>query len=235
MQANSIYTRLLVVLCTVMLYSCTTTVSVNSKRISQNHRFNGGITIYAIAVDSFDRNGAPASYSRSMYCEARNRRSVRSDDDAIAVLKGEQKQEFLRLKAGRDSLEKISAPENSPADTINIINGPRIYRAAGMKRPAVHAIIQYEMDEITNRVKTKERKVIYFTKRNKQYHWHARPGKEEMEKAQRISFEPGRWYAAYMSCTYGFMADGTCKLYFRFDNRGKVEFHRLDNVNDRPF
>lgn len=235
MLANSTYTRLMAVLCSVIFYSCATKVSVTSKHISQNHKFDCGLIIYEINVDSFNSYGAPAKYSRQMYCQASNRQSV-ADDDAVAVLlKGETKEEFLLLKAMRDSLEKVTVPEYRPADTLHVVNGPRIYIAAGVRRPTEYILIQRKMGEIKESIKMKEQKIIYFNKPNKHYYWSGRAGKEAFEKDQRIAFEPGQWYAAYMGCTYGFLADGTCKLYFRFDERGKVEFHRVDNVNDGPF
>lgn len=235
MKGSIIIKVMMIVLCSVIFYSCTTTVSVTSKRISQNHKFNGGVTIYEITVDSFYSYGAPAKYSSKMYCKAVNRRLNIDDNEAAELLKGEKKKEFLRLKATRDSFERATAPEYRPADTINIVNGPRIYIAAGMRRPVAYTLIQREMDEIKDHIKVKEREVIYFNKPNKQYHWLARAGKEELEKDQRIVFEPRQWYAAYLPCTYGVLADGTCKLYFRFNEKGKVEFHRVDDVNDGPF
>jgi hypothetical protein len=234
MQANSTYIRWIVVLCAVIFYSCATTVSVNSKRISQNHKFDGRLTIYRIDVDSFYSYGAPAKYSSKIYCKAINLRSVADDDAAAALLKGEKKKEFLSLKAMKDSFERVTVPEYRPADTLDVVNGPRIYIAAGVRHPTEYILVQRRMGEIKESIKIKEQKIIYFNKPNKHYYWmHA--GKEVFEKVQRIVFEPGQWYATYMDCKYGFLADGTCKLYFRFDEKGKVEFHKVDDVNDGPF
>jgi hypothetical protein len=197
----------MVVLCSVIFYSCATTVSVNSKRLSQNHKFDGGVTIYELKVDSFYSYGAPAKYSNKIYCKAINRRFA---------------------------TERTTVPEYRPADTLHVVNGPRIYIAAGVRRPSEYILVQREMGRIKESIKTKEQKVIYFNKPNKQYYWlHA--GKEVFEKIQRVVFKPGQWYGAYIDCTYGLLADGTCKLYFRFNEKGKVEFHRVDDVNDGPF
>jgi hypothetical protein len=224
----------MVVLCSVIFYSCATTVSVNSKRLSQNHKFDGGVTIYELKVDSFYSYGAPAKYSNKIYCKAINRRFATDDDAAVALLKGEKKKEFLHLKMMKDSLERTTVPEYRPADTLHVVNGPRIYIAAGVRRPSEYILVQREMGRIKESIKTKEQKVIYFNKPNKQYYWlHA--GKEVFEKIQRVVFKPGQWYGAYIDCTYGLLADGTCKLYFRFNEKGKVEFHRVDDVNDGPF
>jgi hypothetical protein len=212
--------------------SCSTRISVNTKRVKYNNRFQYGLTIQQITVSRFDKDGVPLDYQSAAAFRATNLQLL-DDGEIAAFLKAGYRTKFLALKARKDSFDKANVLEYRPADTLVLQSGTRSYLPAGLKRPVIYTLMEIEMEELAGTIPVKAKRKIRFSRPNKFYRWYL-PGKNQSQTTLP-PFETGQWYCFTVDCNFGLLASGWCTVFFMAGKNGKLTVRRRDKMNEGPF
>jgi hypothetical protein len=222
------------------LSSChfATRFQLTDKKIHTNKRFNSGLTIRLLEVDSFNSEGIPVKYDVERSYHACTLKMLDADEIA-AMLPPKAGKEYLQYQSVRDSIIEHNIKDTlTTTDTTNWENGSKMYRLPGVHWPVAWTRAVNKMDSIKFRhIKEKPLRTIYFNKNTRKYRWKMAEGDAFYPRKNIAGFSviPGRWYTTSFHCSYGLLVDGTCTLYFSTDEKGTVTCKRTDYKNEGPF
>lgn len=218
------------------LIGCATRVEITPKKIFSSEKFDDGVFIHKISVDSFNAAGKPVKYRKDSVFHADDLRSL-PDSDILKLLSTDMQIRYTALLVLHDSLSKKELMKDHPADTVRTPGGLILQRTAGRSHPLSWYDVNEQMNLIRlQHIRFKPGKTIYLNRSNKNYRWFARKDQSSPSKpVSNIYLLPGQWYMVELEFRFGLLSTGYCNFYFRRLSKNKVEIIREDHENLGPF